>query len=183
MHSLFDKHDIQQNEKITISENYTIYLINLMSWLLYMHSTRTGLKSNGPSAGIIYYPPLKYIQYHTAGFTENNWAPHLIRPTLLVLLVVYIRLEFAICNKLAKPFKWTILYAGLLLWIYGTYRCTLSDKVCQWLATEQWFSPRTPVSSTNKTDRHNITEILLKMALNTINQTNGPTGRGSDQPL
>jgi len=26
----------------------------------------------------------------------------------------------------------------------------------------------TPVSSTNKTDRHNITEILLKVALNTI---------------
>jgi len=29
--------------------------------------------------------------------------------------------------------------------------------------------PGTPVSSTNKTDRHNITEILLKVALNTIN--------------
>ena len=26
-----------------------------------------------------------------------------------------------------------------------------------------------PVSSTNKTDRHNITEILLKVVLNTIN--------------
>jgi len=31
-----------------------------------------------------------------------------------------------------------------------------------------WFSPGSPVSSTNKTDRHDITEILLKMALNTI---------------
>ena len=30
----------------------------------------------------------------------------------------------------------------------------------------------TPVSSTNKTDRHDITEMLFKMALNTINQTN-----------
>jgi len=29
-----------------------------------------------------------------------------------------------------------------------------------------------PVSSTNKTDRHDITEILLKVALNTIKQTN-----------
>jgi len=37
----------------------------------------------------------------------------------------------------------------------------------------QWFSPGPPVSSTNKTDRHDITEILLKVALNTIkpNQT------------
>jgi hypothetical protein len=36
-------------------------------------------------------------------------------------------------------------------------------------ATGQWFSP---VSSTNKTDRHDITETLLKVALNTINSTN-----------
>jgi hypothetical protein len=28
-----------------------------------------------------------------------------------------------------------------------------------------------PVSSTNKTDRHDIAEILLKVALNTIKQT------------
>ena len=34
-----------------------------------------------------------------------------------------------------------------------------------------WFSPDPPVSSTNKTDRHGITEILLKLALNTIKQT------------
>jgi hypothetical protein len=33
--------------------------------------------------------------------------------------------------------------------------------------TGRWFSPGPPVSSTNKTDRHDITEILL----NTINQT------------
>ena len=33
------------------------------------------------------------------------------------------------------------------------------------------FSSSTPVSSTNKTDRHDITEILLKVALNTIIQT------------
>jgi hypothetical protein len=35
--------------------------------------------------------------------------------------------------------------------------------------TYQWFSPSIPASSTNKTDRHDIAEILLKMALNTIN--------------
>jgi hypothetical protein len=42
---------------------------------------------------------------------------------------------------------------------------TLCDKVCQWLATGWWFSP---VSYTNKTDRHDITEMLLKVALTTI---------------
>ena len=34
--------------------------------------------------------------------------------------------------------------------------------------TGQWFSQVTLVSSTNKTDRHDIAEILLKVALNTI---------------
>jgi hypothetical protein len=34
-----------------------------------------------------------------------------------------------------------------------------------------WISPGPPVSSTNKTDRHDIAEILLKVALNTIKQT------------
>jgi hypothetical protein len=32
------------------------------------------------------------------------------------------------------------------------------------------FSRYSPVSSTNKTDPHNITEELLKVVLNTINQ-------------
>ena len=48
---------------------------------------------------------------------------------------------------------------------------TLCDKVCQWLVTDQWFYLGTMVSSINKTDRHDITEILLKVALNPINQT------------
>jgi hypothetical protein len=34
------------------------------------------------------------------------------------------------------------------------------------------FFPGPPVSSTNKTDRHDINEILLKVALSTIKQTN-----------
>jgi hypothetical protein len=33
--------------------------------------------------------------------------------------------------------------------------------------TDRWYSPGIPVSSTNKTDRHDITQILLKVALNT----------------
>jgi hypothetical protein len=34
--------------------------------------------------------------------------------------------------------------------------------------------PGTPVYSTNKTDSHNIVEILLKVVLSTINQQNQP---------
>ena len=34
----------------------------------------------------------------------------------------------------------------------------------------RWFSPGTPASSTTKTGRHDIAEILLKVTLNTKNQ-------------
>ena len=40
---------------------------------------------------------------------------------------------------------------------------TICDKVCQLLATGRWFSPGPPASSTNITDRHDITEILLNI--------------------
>jgi hypothetical protein len=36
----------------------------------------------------------------------------------------------------------------------------------------KWFSPGTPISSTNKTDCHYMTEIILKVALSTINHNN-----------
>ena len=59
-----------------------------------------------------------------------------------------------------KPLSW-----------WGVLDTTLCDKVCQRLVAGRSFSPHTLVSSTNKTDSHDITEILLKMALNIINQT------------
>ena len=42
-----------------------------------------------------------------------------------------------------------------------------SDKVYQLLAHGRWFSPGTLASSTTKTGRHDIAEILLKMKSNT----------------
>ena len=76
-----------------------------------------------------------------------------------------------LCTELVSPLTTTcaICLSPLMLWVRISIkaRCTtLCDKVCQWLATVLWFSPGPPVSSTNKIDRHNITEILLKVALN-----------------
>jgi hypothetical protein len=65
--------------------------------------------------------------------------------------------------------------------VYYTKGCTrlaaASDKVYQLLVHGRWFSPGTPVSSTTKTGRHDIAEILLKVALNTkkINQSYIPS--------
>jgi hypothetical protein len=44
-----------------------------------------------------------------------------------------------------------------------------SDKVYQLLAHGRWFSPGTPASSTTKTGRHDIAEILMKVVLNNKN--------------
>ena len=50
-------------------------------------------------------------------------------------------------------------------WFYMKY---IGKYLQQWLAAGLSFSPGTSVSTTNKTDRHNIFEILVKVALNTI---------------
>ena len=53
----------------------------------------------------------------------------------------------------------------------GVLDTKLCDQVRQCLAAGRWFSQGTPVSSTNKTNRHDKTEILLKLVLNTITLT------------
>ena len=76
-----------------------------------------------------------------------------------------------IYNYLCKQYL-----SPLTLWVRialrrGMLNVTLFDKVCQQLAAGRWFSPGSLVSSTKKiTYCHDITEILLKVALNTINQ-------------
>jgi hypothetical protein len=48
----------------------------------------------------------------------------------------------------------------------GTRLTAASDKVYQLLSRGRWFSPDTPASSTTKAGRHDIVEILMKVALN-----------------
>ena len=45
---------------------------------------------------------------------------------------------------------------------------SICDIVCQWHMAGWFCSPVTPFSLTNKTDRHNMAQILLKVALNTV---------------
>ena len=67
-------------------------------------------------------------------------------------------------------YPWNHCLSPLKLWVrIPPWRCvldtTLCDKVCQWLATGRWFSRGATVSSTNKTDGQDKTEILLKVVL------------------
>ena len=70
-------------------------------------------------------------------------------------------------------YLWNQCLSVLTSWVRNPLRrgvldATLCGKVCLWLVECRWFYPGTPVSSTNKTDRHDIIELLLKMTLNTI---------------
>jgi hypothetical protein len=75
-----------------------------------------------------------------------------------------------------------VAYIALSVPRWGVLDTTFCDRVCQWLATGRWVSPGTLVSSTNKTDRHDITEISLKVASNTITITLLPITQ-SERPL
>ena len=58
-----------------------------------------------------------------------------------------------LCNRCRSP---------LMLWVRTQLMSmctTLCNKVCQWLAAGRWFSL---VSSTDKTDHHDITEIFIE---------------------
>jgi hypothetical protein len=66
--------------------------------------------------------------------------------------------------------RFVLFVLSIIAWLHILVQCcnVRTLKPC-W-----WFSPGTPVSSTKNTDRHNITEILLKVALNTITLTPPP---------
>jgi len=99
-----------------------------------------------------------------------------------VISVIYIHIVLAIAEK-GPPWSWSygsLIYnylwnqclSTLSLWVRIPLRrfvldATLCDEIYQLLAAGRWFSSGTPVSSTNKTNRHDIAEILLKVALNT----------------
>ena len=75
-------------------------------------------------------------------------------------------------NNLYKPITNTKWIRARLCKLQKGYNrlAAASDKVYQLLVHSWWFSPGAPDSSTTKTGRYNIAEILLKVALNTKNQ-------------
>ena len=66
-----------------------------------------------------------------------------------------------VCNQCLSPLK---------LWVCIPLRHGKVNSIqyYQCLVAGLWFSPDTPVSSTNKIDCHDITEILLNVELGTI---------------
>ena len=81
-------------------------------------------------------------------------------------------MDYLQCNNSYKPIVNTAWVRVRLCKLQKgcTRFAAASAKVYQLLAHGRLFSPGTPASSTTKTDRHDIAEILLKVTLNIIRQ-------------
>ena len=95
-----------------------------------------------------------------------------IRIQKLFVIFFYLTHTETVKNECVKTFLDTFFWVPSMKKICKLQKgCTrlaaASDKVYQLLAQGRWFSPGTPASSTTKTGRHDIAEILLKVALNT----------------
>jgi hypothetical protein len=105
------------------------------------------------------------VMVFSATFIHNQewWS------VVVVITFVYMVVGFTITYVQSVPITTNVVSSN------SSHGNTIvCDKFWHWLATGQWFSLGTPVSSTNKTDCHDIAEILLKVALNTITVTITP---------
>jgi len=100
---------------------------------------------------------LAYLTTHTS-----------LSPIFIILLLHSFYIAHYLILKLIKALYsiWRGFAPGFVNYKKGCTRlAAASDKVYQLLAHGRLFSPGTPVSSTTKTGRHDIAEILLKVAL------------------
>ena len=107
------------------------------------------------------YQPVAWVLYQRV--IDQSKADVLIKPGINTypFVLFHLAITFHILLRLTdSDYSFRILKLSLS---FVTYLCIL--LVC---LSDQWCSHGIPVSSTNKTDRHDITEILLKVALNTI---------------
>jgi hypothetical protein len=133
------------------------------------------------TAWLSFSPNTRVLDNKVFGFQDDNSIKHIFGMLWCVLNTLWLMLDIigAVASVIAWYLDWQLPMQSVPIidvvgWTPARARSTtLCDKVCQWLPTGRWFSSGPPVSSTNKTDRHDITEILLKVALNTIkpNQT------------
>ena len=101
------------------------------------------------------------IKWPMAPAFPNHW----MTPYRIKWYVIHNMFLIPTFQKYLVGLLWSWLFDG---WICN-YLCNqflLPRMLWVWI---QWFSLGTLISSTNKTNFHDITEILLKVALNTIN--------------
>ena len=105
-------------------------------------------------------------QYHI-----NNFLFTFLGILIKFVIIVYQhQVSSWSCGSWIYNYLWHQCLLPLMLWVRIPFRggvldTTLCVKVCHWLAVGWWFCLGTSISSSNKIDHHDITEILLKVAL------------------
>jgi hypothetical protein len=94
---------------------------------------------------------LCHCTFVTTAISHSNWG-HCGRDRMVV--------GFTTLYAISNYHHWSCEFESCSL--RGVLNTTLCDKVCQRLATGLWFSRGTLVSSTNKTEWHDIAEIGIK---------------------
>jgi hypothetical protein len=135
-----------------------------LNWLW----TVTKVRRNREESSVVDLVIVTFCYWQEVHNKYNSWLP------LPNSLNVYQHLDSGRLGRDRMVVGFTTTCAISALWVRtplrrGVLDTTLCDKVCQWLATGRWSSLGTPISSTNKTNRRDITEILLKVAQDTIN--------------
>ena len=101
----------------------------------------------------------------------DSWVRSPGGPNQKLLKICYFPIKHAtLCMKNKDWLSWNQDMSDLIdmstWWLLHQWVGTIQIKlnaltISQWLAAGRWFFPGTPVSSTNKTDHHNIAEIWL----------------------
>ena len=120
------------------------------------HGTGTSINSGGVKLVLLAKPPLVV-----------KWCGH---ATVFHMFVKYQPSQWVRSLDLTAHASLSPIRGGFApSFVNNKKRCTrlaaASDKVYQLFAHGRWFSPGTPASSATKTGRHDIAEILLKVAL------------------
>jgi hypothetical protein len=119
---------------------------------------------------VLYYPILilsgtpNFIPVFFVGFLLLN---HFLDSVLKNIVWLFVPFPLSSLMSVLLRFAISNYRYGISKLFFSNYTLVMENQL-QWLPTGQWFSPGFPVSSTNKTDRHDITKILLKVALSTI---------------
>ena len=100
---------------------------------------------------------IKMFRTHISIALKSRTIQNVWRIGTVVIVIVWWIYNYP-CNQYLPPLKLWVRMRGVLY-------TALCDTACQWLATCRWFSPGPPVSSSNKSDHHDIAGILLKVTL------------------